>query len=308
MILFLLQKPDAALVRWTAPVEAGILNEAVNEASGLAVSRRYPDRLYHINDSGDTGRFLITSHDGGHARSVAVSGFNPMDMEDLAIGPCDAGECLFLADIGDNARRRPEIEIVLVEERAEFPPALAPLLRMRLRYPDGPHDSESLAVHPDGTIYLLTKEYERRGTALAPGVPRLYKIARKQWRNGGTQILRFVADVDLGKLLPGSPDNARLTTGMDISPDGARVLILAYMDAIELAIDFSKPFPRPAAWREGKEYQRVPLVNLQQQEALAYMPDGRSFIYDTERRPGSPDPARLMRVWRVQDELGVMKK
>src|SRR6185503_9599908 len=118
----------------------------IDEASGLAISGRIPDRLYHINDSDVTGRFFATNFAGRDTRTVFVTGFQPRDTEDLAIGPCDATtDCLFIGDIGDNDRVRKDIEIIVIEERAEFPAEVRIRNRIRARYPDGPHDAESMA-------------------------------------------------------------------------------------------------------------------------------------------------------------------
>ena len=85
--------------------EVGLLEKEIDEASGLAISRKIPDRMYHINDSDATGRFFITNLMGRNMRKVFVTGFQPKDTEDLAIGSCGPSiDCLFIGDIGDNDR------------------------------------------------------------------------------------------------------------------------------------------------------------------------------------------------------------
>ena len=112
-VLLLLQTSGTPLTRWGNAVKVGSLDVAINEASGLAVSARYSNRLYHINASGDTGRFFVTDQSGAKAQSVTVSGFDPIDVEDLSIGPCGrTSDCLFLPDIGDNRQNRLEVEVV----------------------------------------------------------------------------------------------------------------------------------------------------------------------------------------------------
>jgi hypothetical protein len=295
-----LQAPGATLVPWSDAIEVGGLDSMINEASGLAVSAWYGNRLYHVNDSGDTGRFFLTDMTGANAQSVRVSGFNPVDVEDLSIGPCgQSSECLFLADIGDNSRKRPWIEIVVVPEREHFPATVPALARLRLRYPDRAHDAESLAVHPDGTLYLLTKERMGDGKSAQSGIPRLFKLSPDWWKDlRSPQTLDHVADLDLGRLIPNAVSSARLPTAMDIARDGKRVLILAYIDALELAVDFSQPLPDVTSWKEGRDYQRIRLVNLDQQEAIAYLPHGNGFLYDTEVRRSSTSPGRLIQMSR----------
>jgi len=235
--------------QWTEAVRIGELQNQLKEASGLAASRQFPGRLYHINDSGDSGTFYITGMDGKNTRAVRVTGFNPEDTEALSLGPCPGpsrGACLYLGDVGDNDARRKSIEIAVVDELENFGKAVKPRSLMKLQYPDGPHDAESMAVHPDGSIFILTKELPAR----------LFK-ASGSLRD---QILKPVTTLNPG----GKP------TDMAISDDGKRLLVLTYTDAVEYTMDF-------------KRQQTIRLDFLQQQESVAYLPGSRSFIYSTEQ-------------------------
>jgi len=235
--------------QWADAVQAGQLKDALNEESEMAVSRQFPGRLYHINDSGDTGRFYITGMDGRGTKPVRVSGFNPEDTEALSLGPCPAGgrgSCLYLGDIGDNDSNRKSIEIVIIEELKDFPQMVAPRNTLKLRYPDRAHDAESMAIHPNGTIYILTKEQPAA----------LFKANL----NAREQTLVPVRTLDVGSK----------PTDMAISDDGARLLVLTYADAVEYSMDL-------------KQQQKIRLNFLQQQESVAYLPGSRSFLYSTER-------------------------
>ena len=236
--------------QWKEAIRIGDLQAQLNEASGVAASRKFPGRLYHINDSGDTGRFYTTDLDGKNTRAVTVAGFSPADTEALSLGPCPGtparGSCLYLGDIGDNAANRKSIEVVVVDEAQNFAQTVKARARLKLRYPDGPHDAESMAVHPNGTIYILTKERPAR----------LFKADA----NVSAQTLTPVTTLDPG----GKP------TDMAISDDGSRLVVLTYTDAVEYSFDF-------------KRQQKITLAPLQQQESVSYMPGSRSFIYTTER-------------------------
>lgn len=239
--------------QWKEGVHIGELDLQLEEASGVAISRRFSNRVYHINDSGDTGRFYITTMEGKNTTPVSIAGFNPTDTEAISVGRCGDGKsCVFIGDIGDNGRRRQSIEIVVVEEVETFGRQVKPLERYKLRYPDKAHDAESLAVHPNGTIYILTKEKPAR----------LFKFNPRT----GTRTLTPVMTLDAG----GRP------TDMSISDDGARLLVLTYRDAVEFGIDWEHPAP--------PQYRQViPLRLLPQQEAIAYLPGSLSFIYTSER-------------------------
>ena len=288
-LLFFLQTPTPDACSWSAPTQIGTLDAVVNESSGMAVSRRIPNRTYRINDSGDSGRFFVMDLAGGGTKVVNITGFNPADNEDMALGPCgDSTDCIFIGDIGDNARRRPNLEIVVIEERADFPSEIAPSYRVRIQYPDGPHDAESLGVHPDGDLYILTKDAAKS---------QMFRLKRDQWRNAGSAIEKPepVFTIDWNALRPNTLSPNRLATGMDIAPDGKRFVILNYIDALEVSFDLSGAIPDPATWKEGVDYRRIELTTLEQEEAIAYLPDGRGILYDTER-PIAARPARIMRL------------
>jgi hypothetical protein len=279
----------AAACTWNVPVETGTLAQAISESSGMAISRRFPDRAYRINDSGDRGRFFAMAIDGKNSRSINIEGFNPIDNEDMALGPCGGGveDCLFIGDIGDNNRMRRNIEIVVVRERSEFPATVRANFRVRVQYPDGPHDAESLGVHPNGNIYILTKDSMRS---------QIFRLNARQWRDsqGGVETLALVGTIEWEQVLPNVSGFGRLATAMDIAPDGKRFLVLTYTEAVEFLLDLSATLPAQNTWRESRQFRRIALTTLEQQEAIAYLPDGRAFLYDTERAIESR-PARIFR-------------
>jgi hypothetical protein len=289
VLVSLLQAPARNACTWSAASEIGSLNTVVNESSGMAISRRIPNRSYRINDSGDSGRFFVMDLVGGGVQIVNISGFTPVDTEDMAIGPCgDSTDCIFIGDIGDNTRRRQFYDLVIIEERANFTSEVRPTHRIRLRYPDGPHDAEALGVHPDGSIYITTKDTTKS---------RIYRLKRDQWRNDSSseRTLEFVVDLDWSKLRPSTFAFTRMVTGMNIAPDGRSFLLLNYGDAMEFFVDLSAAKPDSSNWKEGVDYRTLALTTLEQEEAISYLPDGKSLLYDTESSPSAPR-ARIMRM------------
>src|SRR5262249_7182653 len=95
--------------------------------------------------------------DGRIVDRVRVSGAGVQDWEDLAIGPCPAGRCLFIADIGDNTGQRPRITIYRLPEPPRGSSMSAAAEAFHATYPDGPHNAESLLVDADGRMYVITK-------------------------------------------------------------------------------------------------------------------------------------------------------
>jgi hypothetical protein len=141
------------------PAPQGRLESAaIDEASGIAPSARGP-HLYVNNDSGDAARFFAVDLAGHDLGSYLVAGARAIDWEDIAVGPCPEGSCVFLGDIGDNRARRPSYVVYRVPEPASVEPGAHEIAGVALpfRYPDGSHDAETLVVDGAGDIHVVTK-------------------------------------------------------------------------------------------------------------------------------------------------------
>jgi hypothetical protein len=187
------------------------------EASGLAASRRTPGVLWTHNDSGDPFVFALTATGGVKGR-VRVTGAQVWDWEDLAVGPCPKGTCLYIADIGDNDRHRRTVTIYRTPEPAPGDAQTENVEVLRAGYPDGAHDAEALIVLPDGDMLIVTK-----GNAVPAA---LYRI-RSPFRDGATVPLERVA-----ALLPTKPNGKDTSaardmriTDADASPDGRWIVL-----------------------------------------------------------------------------------
>ena len=179
--------------------------DGVPEASGLAVSRRVPGRLWTHNDSGEPVLFALDER-GSVTGQLRISGATVEDWEAIASARCDAGSCLYIGDIGDNDTKRDHITVYRVPEPEGSANTSAAAEAFHGTYPDGPHDAEALLVAPDGRIYIVTK-----GNT---GPIALYRFP-SDLRAGSTMRLERV-----GNAAEHSPDrDSRITDGA-ISPDG----------------------------------------------------------------------------------------
>src|SRR5512146_2363423 len=98
-----------------APEATGALSDpALNEISGVVASIAHPGVLWAHNDSGDVPRFFAVDGAGNRLATISVAGAQAVDWEDIARGPCPAGTCLYLADIGDNKAQRSSYTIYRV--------------------------------------------------------------------------------------------------------------------------------------------------------------------------------------------------
>lgn len=272
---------DGLCPSWSDPQMLGMLDIAVlNEASGIEIP---PDgsRLYVMND-GTNPIFDVMRLDGTGGKRVRIAGFRPLDLEDIALGPCGEDQCVFLGDIGDNATRRDTVQVAIVIEREDYPADVSPLRIVRARYPDGPRDAEAMAVDANGDLWIVTKTPFRQ-----PAPAEVYRLGAAALAADGVQTLEprgTIPTTDLGR----GASSRRVATGMDIAPDGRRFVFMTYDVAIEFA--FAPGESVSAAWRDGGNFRTITLAPLIQTEAVAYADNGRTIVYTTESVQGSPAP------------------
>lgn len=246
----------------------------IRESSGVAASAAHAGIFWTHNDSGEPLLYAVDAR-GRTAGRVRVTGAAVEDWEDVARAPCPGGgDCLYVADIGDNDARRPSVTVYRVPEPAPGDAASAPAAALRLRYPDGAHDAEALFVL-GGIIHVVTKG-----------------------ESGPLAVYRAPADVAPGAegvmervraLSPGKVGRARRVTGADASPDG-RWIALRTLGEVEI---------HPAATLTGDgplSPRRVDLRALDetQGEGIGFAPDGSLVL--TSEGGGKGRPATFARL------------
>ena len=261
------------------------------ELSGMVVDR---GGLWAMADSGrrvelhrlDTRDCSVTD-----TRTAAI---DPFDAEDLARGPDGA---LWVADTGDNERRRATVAVIVV-------PARGAARLHRLTYPDGPHDAEALLVDAAGVPFVITKEvgrpagiYRTEGSLAGPRVDTEGSLAgprvdtegspdgRGQDRTAGSAIpLVRVGEVTLPVSdTPGGPIGglgSRVVTGAATSANGRVVALRSYTDAWLYPMVGDDILAALAEWPV-----HVPLPDEPQGEAIAFEPDGTLLSGSEGRGP-----------------------
>jgi hypothetical protein len=261
-------------------VVASLPGDALDEVSGLAASRAAPGALWMHNDSGDRARLFAVGPDGALLGRVSLPGVTARDAEDLALARCPdgVGDCLWLADVGDNAGAR---EDAVVYALPEPPIRLAPFAdreaarvwRFPVAYPGGPVDVEALAVAPDGgTFYLIEKRDAPTVQVFAHPGPLV---------DGERALLRTVARF----AAPGiDVDRGRLVTAADLHPTGLRLLVRVYTGSYEYRLAPGQTL----ADLDGLMPTLVALGPLAepQGEAIAYTADGRAVVTVSEDPAG----------------------
>jgi len=130
----------------------------IPEASGLAIGRRNPGTLWSHNDSGNETVLFALDAAGALRRRVRVP-ILTRDWEDISAARCPAGDCLYIADIGDNSNRpaRRRIQIYRVPEPAPGDRETAPPEVFSAAYADGAHNAEALFV-VGGDLFIVTRD------------------------------------------------------------------------------------------------------------------------------------------------------
>jgi len=198
------------------------LTDGLEESSGVAESRTYRGIYWTHNDSGNGPDLFPIALDGRQLGRVRVEGASNRDWEDIAAGRCPAGtgQCLYIADTGDNGggggkgRREPfTIRLAVLPEpspatrkaRAHEYQAVVPGKRT---------DIEALALLPDGRIYLVSKGIRN-------------EVELYHWPTP----LRDGAPVTLERVRRLAPEPRELgdrVTGASASPDGRWVAVRTY--------------------------------------------------------------------------------
>ena len=138
------------------PRTAGPLPTAVGEASGVAASSVDPDLYFVVDDGTGAGALAAVRGDGSPVGTVVVEGMAAGNAEAVSAGPCPAGRCLFVGDIGGN-RGRETVTVYRLTEPALPLPSSVSAERWDYAYPDGSYDAEAMLVTDDGGIVVVTK-------------------------------------------------------------------------------------------------------------------------------------------------------
>jgi hypothetical protein len=221
----------------------GEMSERVPESSGAAVSRQHDGIMWTHNDQGRRARIFAVTHDGRLRSTVNVSGVRAEDWEDIARAPCPAslpaeGDCLYIADTGDNGESRESYAVLILPEPdpAQEDIEIEAPARLELRYPEGPADTEALAVTPQGDVLLVTKGLN--------GESVLYRVPAAivaQAASGSGDRVHDAARV--GVLPLDVSTRMRRITGAALSPDG-RTLAVRSLTSVYL-FDVAQPLTEP---------------------------------------------------------------
>jgi len=250
---------------FTGPNKVALIGEEfIEETSGMAVSRKNPSWIYVHNDSGGEPEIYILDTLGTFLGTLRLEGVKNRDWEDLAMGPgpIDDQTYLYIGDIGDNFGNAEELIIYRIPE----PDSLENIITatpeiIRLTYPDGPKDAETLLVDPiSGDLFVLTKR-EAKNT--------LYKASRDLLTDGSNIALEKVMQLPI-----------TLSVGGDIAADGSQVLIKNYWVIYYWARIEGESLEETLS----RKAVLLPYEPEPQGEAIAFEPKGNAYFTLSEKK------------------------
>ena len=199
---------------------------------------------------------------------------------------------LLIADVGDNFARRQSVSFLVVEEpglEADQEQPLPVAWQVEFSYPDGPRDSEAVAVDPatERVLILSKRTFPNE----------LYWVPLRVSEN-----TRVVAEkiADLYPLPRNVPGNVALygraapyqgmPTGMSLKAN--RLLVTTYRDAY--LYDYDDVTQEPS---------RIPLPLVGQREAIAFARDADSTAYVSRERKTRRKSLRFLSLTLVLQRL-----
>ncbi len=267
MTLFYPSGADAQCPQFLAPQKAGTIQQpGLKETSGLAASILNTGVLWAHNDSGDTARVFAMDKQGNHLGIYNITGVTATDWEDIAVGPGPATgvSYLYLGDIGDNKGSRASIKVYRVPEpavsigQAPVNVNIAGTDTIRLAYPDGARDAETLMVDPlTRDLYVISKRESKS---------RLYRAAYPQSTTQIT-VMEYLGQLPWG-----------WATGGDISPDGSEILVRSYFNASL----WSRPAGKTIWQALSSPPCTIPLATEAQGESICFDAAGKGYFTASE--------------------------
>ncbi|HET9438594.1 MAG TPA: hypothetical protein VFO52_00400 [Longimicrobiales bacterium] len=249
------------------------LSTDVRETSGLVRGRTAGTVLWTHNDSANPPVLFAIGADGSVKARIPVEQVRFHDWEDIEAGSCGNANCLYLADIGDNAGQRSHVTIYEVVEPALSARNVRPTRTITARYSDGPQDAEAMFRLSSGELYIVTKGRQKS--------IKLYRLTAGGAGGQGTfQLVRELASQPRSQL--------DRVTAASASPDGKWVAIRSYAKLFLYATTELLNNGAPAL-----TYSLAPLKE-KQGESVALDNDGTVWLTsEAERKRDTPTIASL---------------
>ncbi len=255
----------------STPAPVVVQDPRITESSGLVASPTRPGLVWTVNDSGSSAVvYGVSLRTGRTVSTLRLADTDARDMEAMtATRGADGAGLLWVGDVGDNRAVRASVVLRLVREPTSSASATASTtvgpVSLRVRYPDGPHDVETLIWTPDRRLLLVTKDlfsgvvYEVPAGAVAAALAGRSTLDPVQAQPVGGVAMSLVTD---GAALP----------------DG-RIILRGYSGA---TVYPAPPQAGGAAGRLLAPLQQVVLPAQPQGETLTVVDGGRAVLVGSE--------------------------
>jgi hypothetical protein len=264
------ESDQAGRIRYGPPRKlATLADHTIDESSGVASSRRQPGLFWTHNDSGGDAQIYLFDTKGRDLGSCVLADVLAYDWEDVASFTWQDKHYLLLGDVGNNGLAADVQILHLVEEPPVEPDKGVAVEKVPVvqtiffSYEDDHRNCEALAVDPtDRTILLATKQFTLRCYVYALAWP---KDDRKE-----ALTARRIATLKIP-----------LVTGMDVSPNGRRAVLVTYAGAYEFVRKASEDWAEALA-REPREIEMPARI---QGESIYYGAEGKKLYLTSEKTP-----------------------
>lgn len=271
--MLMLNIPQPSLVRLEKKADQNIFsnqisigtleNKEIDEASGIAFSRSHDGLIYTHNDSGGGRRIYVIDTLGKGSVVFKIKGVWNRDWEDIAVGPGPDPKLnyVYVGEIGDNEAKYTNIFIYRFPEPVQFTEGMEvePEI-LKLTYPDGPKDAETLMVDPiSKDIFILSKR---------DSLNILYKTTQDAFEKEEA-VLEKVIELPFTMSVAG-----------DISADGKEILIKNYFTVYYWKRNENETVEQALS----RDPLILPYKPEPQGEAIAFHPNGKSYFTLSEKR------------------------
>ena len=263
-------------------------SEDIDESSGLIASQNHPDKFWTHNDNGDDLRLFLIDAAGTLHGVVQLTNVKAQDIEDIAGYEFEGRSQIVLGDIGDNAFRRKNCELLVFEEpelqlnkEKVARKKIDKITRIKFAYEDGSRNCEAMAIDSQRhEVWLATKESLAGPLSPKKREPAFYRLSIADMTEQREEPLtaRKIA-----------PLRDPLATGMDFSHNGSLVVIRTYT--------YARLYRRASeqTWDEvfrSGESEMFGLPTQIQGEAICFFQDDAALLTTSEQK-GQP-------IWRLQ--------
>ncbi|MEO7800504.1 MAG: hypothetical protein ABIR81_00815 [Ginsengibacter sp.] len=150
---------DVAIFENT-PISYPVKPGKFDEASGIAISKLNPGRIWVEQDSGNPPELIAIDTNANLVKKIPITGVTNRDWEDMSLAPGpEAGKnYIYLAETGDNNQKDSSYAFYRFLEPSISIDNITGVDKLSFKYPDGPHDAEGFFVSPSTKdIYIITK-------------------------------------------------------------------------------------------------------------------------------------------------------